>query len=293
MEDEKKTRGESNIKTLLSGQMPAVDPSGIPLQVAFWDLWLLQKYTTSQWRELIREHISNEEYLKQFRDSKRTTQIDRHSRLMTALTGGSSVGVPADLTWKRFIEGLAVMQMEHLTITIDAKRGNFGTSAWVQDGTWVRPDFLKNLRDENRRKRKEKFDNSASRDVNRYIENAVHTYTHVMKHPLLRLIYRFIAAYKVTPDNWERWSTNYVNNPKLCPGTSSKRGDRRNNMKQALRHTEAITWRWFLIILQAMDVREFEITFKITHGNGLSYEATQKVDLTTYRFWSSNETEQP
>ncbi|QVW55252.1 hypothetical protein pEaSNUABM29_00212 [Erwinia phage pEa_SNUABM_29] len=292
MEDEKKSRRLSNFKMLMDGERPPINPAGRPLQAAFWDLILAQKISSGMWREMLKDHVNDPMYLKQFRDSKRTTVIDRTNRLMTALTGGSSQDFPADLTWKRFIEGLAVMKQEQLIITIETKRGNFDSVCKVTDGTWVRPDFIKNLRDENKRKRKERFDNTASKDVNVYMIDPVYTYTHVMKHPLLRIIYRLVAGYGITPDNWERWSTNYVNNPKLCPGTSSKRGDRRNNMKQALRHTEAITWRWFLIILQAMDVRKFEITFKVCRGD-LCYEAMVEVPLAEYQFWSSNETEQP
>lgn len=151
----------------------------------------------------------------------------------------------------------------------------------------MREDFIKNLRNENRKKRKERFEHPASHDVNEYVANIDHTIEHVMKHILLRLIYKVIRGYKIDGDKLERWTTNYVNNPKLCPGTSSKRGDRRNNMKQAMRHTEAITWRWFLIILQALDVREFEITFKVRHRSGREYEVSDNVPLATYRFWSS------
>lgn len=292
MDDEKKSLVD-NTRMLISLGTPPASAAGIPLRSAYWILWELQGYTPASWTDLVRQHVNDPEYLKQFRDSKPVTMVDRVSRLGTALTGGSARNLSVDLTWKRFIEGLAIMQMETLMITIKTKRGSFEQTCMVRDSTFVRLDFIKNLRSENRKKRREYFDRSASHDVSRYVADLDHTINHVMKHPLLRIIYRIIREYKIDGDKLERWTTNYVNNPKLCPGTSSKRGDRRNNMKQAMRHTEAITWRWFLIILQALDVREFEITFKVRHGSGREYEACiPTVPLAEYRFWSSNETEQ-
>lgn len=292
MDDEKKPPLNSTREQIWHGTPPASD-SSYPLRKAYWNLVKLMGISDGIWKNLIRQHVNDPEYLKQFRDSKLTTMTDRVNRLNTSLTGGSVRNLTVDFTWKRFIEGLVILEMQTLTVTLLTKRGSFDTKCFVFDSTFVREDFIRNLRNENRKKRKERFEHPASHDVNEYVANIDHTIEHVMKHILLRLIYKVIRGYKIDGDKLERWTTNYVNNPKLCPGTSSKRGDRRNNMKQAMRHTEAITWRWFLIILQALDVREFEITFKVRHRSGREYEVSDNVPLATYRFWSSNETEQP
>lgn len=255
---------------------PQDPPTGNFLQQCFWDLTKEIQLKPKQWTALMREYTENPEYLG--RSSARPEE--RAQRLTIMLSGGSSKGMQPDLTWKRFNEGLVVLKIQSLKVTVTAKRGNWKVKRTVSAITRPRTDHLRTLNKED----DEDLTESVGKTLNRYFEKPAHTASRVMEHILLKLFWQFIAEYKIDNHNWKSLLIEYVNNPKNCPQINSRRNDTRHNLQQSIRRTKKLTWRFFLKALKAIDVRELDFAFLFETESGKEIEIAFEVPLTELTF---------
>lgn len=247
-------------------------PIGHYLQTAYWKLCGEMKLTPAIWKDMAKAYVNDPRYVgRSTADAK-----ERQSRLATALTSGSIKGLPVDLTWKRFIEGLVLIHVETLTMTVQGSRGNFGAKKTVAASCHPHLELLKivNREDEEVVKR------SASNALNHYFKNPRDTADRIMEHILLKILWGFFAEYNIRSEMWHKLSLAYVNNPKNCPALSNRRSDMRHNLESAIRYTKKITWKRFLQALKAIDMRSFQCTFKATNRQGQAFEYQFEVDLT-------------
>lgn len=267
----------NGLKDQIHHGSPQDDPAGKPLQEAYWILWEQQRYLREQWTALLGEYVRNPIYA----TKSKATDKDRVQRLTTALTGGNSRNIKVDLTWRRFIEGLVVMKVDVLTVTMKAEKGNYGETKTVKTSARPKQDILKTLNGEDR----EKPRLSATEELNLLFSNPRGT-AGQMEHILGRLLWLFFAEFRIDSEFWARLSTNYVNNPANCPAIASRRNDMRHNMQQNMRMRKKLSWKRFLMVLKAIDVRKLECSFTITKENSnFVYESTIYIDLTKLNFW--------
>lgn len=248
-------------------------PIGQYLQTAYWDIVRKMQLSPEMWKEMARKFAHDDRY----RGRSTAEPNERLSRLSTALTSGNMPGVGVDLTWKRFIEGLVLLGIDTLTITMIGKRGKFASKAEVSASCHPHLDLLKTINKED----EEQIRRSASNALNHYFENPRHTATRVMEHILLKLLWGFFAEYNIRADMWRRLAAAYVNDPKNCPALSNRRSDMRHNLESAIRFTKKLTWKRFLQALKAMDMREVTCTFKVRDSRGWEHEVVLPIDLTT------------
>lgn len=256
-------------------------PANIVLQRFYWDLWKLFGKTEYDWRQLVLKYVSNPDYV----GNTDATFEERANRLANALTGGSTKGEYSDFTWKRFVEGLVLLDVDVLTITMKTKRGNFGKENIISAVTLPKEDHLKTLRGEDC----DNHNESASKTLSNYFLDTGKTADVLMKHILLKLLWKTIHAYRINNQTWYRLLSAYVNNSNNCPQTSSRRNDKRHNLQQAARCIHKISWKRFLETLKMLDVREFTccMNFKLVDGN--IYEKEFTVKLSEYQFWSNKD----
>ncbi|QVW28750.1 hypothetical protein pEaSNUABM8_00253 [Erwinia phage pEa_SNUABM_8] len=247
-------------------------PIGAYLQETYWSIVKEMRLSSNDWKDMAKAFANDERY----RGRSTAEPNERHSRLATALTSGNMPGVGVDLTWKRFIEGLVLLGIDTLTITMKGKRGKFGSSAIVSASCHPHLDLLKTLNRED----EETVTRSASNALNHYFENPRNTATKVMEHILLKLLWGFFAEYDIRADMWRRLAAAYVNNPKNCPALSNRRSDMRHNLESAIRYTKKLTWKRFLQALKAMDLRDVSCTFKVRDSRGWEHEVGLTIDLT-------------
>lgn len=272
------------ITDLILNGPPEDSPVGVELRDAYWRLVNLMPISPSDWKELATAYVNNPQFV-----GKSTAEPrERLGRLANALSGGNVKGLSVDFTWKRFIEGLVLVNVETLTMTIKTYRGRFKADKMVQGYCHPERDLLRTLNGED----DEDLRGSASDALNIYFQNAQGTAEQVMDHILLKVLWSLFAAYGITESQWRQLVTKYVNNPENCPQITSRRSDRRHNLQQSIRHTKKLSWKRFLEALKAIDVREFECTF-LTHVPGQpDVEHFFKVDITTLTFRSNkNESE--
>lgn len=248
-------------------------PIGLYLQTAYWAIVRKMQLSPEQWKEMARTFAHDDRY----RGRSTAEPNERLSRLSTALTSGNMPGVGVDLTWKRFIEGLVLLGIDTLTITMDGKRGKFASKARVSASCHPHLDLLKTINKED----EEQIRRSASNALNHYFQDPRQTATRVMEHILLKLLWGFFAEYNIRADMWRRLAAAYVNNPKNCPALSNRRSDMRHNLESAIRFTKKLTWKRFLQALKAMDMRELTCTFLVRDSRGWEHEVELPIDLTT------------
>ena len=248
-------------------------PIGAYLQETYWNIVKKMQLGSSDWKDMAKAFARDERY----RGRSTAEPNERLSRLATALTSGNMPGVGVDLTWKRFIEGLVLLGIDTLTITMSGKRGKFSSKAVVSASCHPHLDLLKTLNKED----EETVTRSASNALNHYFENPRHTATRVMEHILLKLLWGFFAEYNIRADMWRRLAASYVNNPKNCPALSNRRSDMRHNLESAIRYTKKLTWKRFLQALKAMDMREVTCVFLVRDSRGWEHEVELPIDLTT------------
>lgn len=268
----------NNLVTQIHTGALSDSPAGKPLQDAYWQLWEQQSYSREIWTNLLREYVRNPK----FTTRSKATDKDRVQRLTTALTGGNSPNIKVDLTWRRFVEGLVVMKVDVLTMTVRAVRANYATERTVQANTRPKNDLLRMINGED----KEQPEMSANEELNHLFVNTRKT-ADQMEHILGRILWLLFNEYRITSSLWMSLSTNYVNNPRNCPAIKSRRNDMRHNMQQNMRMRKKLSWKRFLMVLKAIDVRSLECSFTVVKENSTRpYEATINIDLTTLNFWS-------
>lgn len=268
-------------KSLTEGETPQDPPSGNYLRWVFWKLATEMEVGPKLWVPLIHEYANNPDYL----GRSSALPEERAQRLTIALTGGNIVGLQPDLTWKRFNEGLVILKIQSLKVTVTAKRGNWGDKQTVWAYTRPQSDHLRTINKED----EEQLRESVGRTLDRYFENTAHTATRVMDHILLKLFWQLINKYKIDNVAWKRLLVAYVNNPENCPQLKSRRNDARHNLQQSVRRTKKLTWRFFLKSLKAIDVRGIDIAFLFTTESEKEVEIATKIDLTKHTFKSGKD----
>lgn len=256
-------------------------PIGHYLQKAYWELCKMMRVSPATWKQMAKAYVEDPRYI-----GRSTAEAkERQSRLVTALTSGSVKGLPVDLTWKRFIEGLVLIRIETLTMTVEGSRGLFGSKEMVSASCHPHLELMRVVNRED----EETITQSASNALNRYFQNPRHTAERVMEHILLKILWSFFAAYDIRSEMWRKLSLAYVNNPKNCPAMSNRRSDMRHNLESAIRYTKKITWKRFLQALKAIDIRMLDCTFKVTDKRGHSFEYNFEIDLTELVLRSSSD----
>lgn len=248
-------------------------PIGSYLQTTYWGIVKVMQLSSNDWKDKAKEFANDPRY----RGRSTAEPNERLSRLATALTSGNMPGLGVDLTWKRFIEGLVLLGIETLTITMEGRRGNSGQSKTVSASCHPHLDLLKTINRED----EETIHQSASQSLNLYFLNARNTANRTMEHILLKLLWGFFAEYNIRAEMWRRLASAYVNNPKNCPALANRRSDMRHNLESAIRYTKKLTWKRFLQALKALDMRQVNCTFKVRDSRGWEYEVDLPIDLTT------------
>lgn len=247
-------------------------PIGAYLQETYWNIVKKMQLGSESWKDMARAFATDERY----RGRSTAEPNERHSRLATALTSGNMPGVGVDLTWKRFIEGLVLMGIDTLTVTMKGTRGKFEETAIVSASCHPHLDLLKTINRED----EETVERSASTDLNHYFENPRNTANRVMEHILLKLLWNLFTEYNIRAGMWRRLATAYVNNSKNCPALTNRRSDMRHNLESAIRYTKKLSWKRFLQALKAMDMRKIYCVFKVRDSRGWEHEVELKIDLT-------------
>ncbi|QXO09677.1 hypothetical protein pEaSNUABM11_00253 [Erwinia phage pEa_SNUABM_11] len=267
------------ITDLILNGPPEDSPVGVELRDAHWSLIKLMPISYSDWKELATQYANNPMYV-----GKSTAEPkERLGRLANALSGGNVKGLSVDFTWKRFIEGLVLVNVETLTMSIKTYRGRFEDTKVVKGYCHPQRDLLRTLNGED----DEDLRGSASDALNLYFQNAQQTAEQVMEHILLKVLWSLFAAYGITESQWRQLVTKYVNNSDNCPQITSRRSDRRHNLQQSIRHTKKLSWKRFLEALKAIDVRKFECTFLVHVPGQYDVEHSFEVDVTALSFRSN------
>ena len=255
--------------------------AGGPLQTLYWNYQELIGWKPSDYKLAVAKHILSPE----FKTRSKATMDDRIQRISTKLSSGNIPALPVDLTWRGFTEGLVITGVETLRICVTTYRGHFKTKTVSEITTRVREDLARDLFEDNDDRPKE----SATAQLNRYFQNCGET-AKMMVHPLSRLTWTIFANMKMNADWWYRLSTNFVNDPANCEQTPSKRNDLRHNMQHNLRLKKKFSWKWFMRVLKAIDVRSFEIllTLRRQKDNKI-YEVQVTVNLDEYQIGDQNE----
>lgn len=274
----------NKLKNLIANGVEEDSLSGEYLRKAYWRLANVMQLSPIDWKNLLAEYVADERYV----GRSNADVSERAGRLTNALTGGSVRGVNVDFTWKRLMEGLVLLHIETLTVSVEARKGNFKTERLVRSSCHPHLEMLKIVNREN----EEELIGSANKALNTYFRNPRQTANQVMEHVLLKILWGFFAEYNIDTEMWHKLSSAYVSNPLNCPALSNRRNDMRHNLQSTIRYTKKITWKRFLQALKAIDIRTFTCTFKATNDKQRDYEVTFVVDLTELVFWSNaNESE--
>lgn len=240
------------------------------------------KLNAKSWEELLMHYVRNP----LFRGDSIASAEDRAQRIKLALSGGNVKGIPLEMTWKKFIEGMVILGADTLTVTVKVVRGNFGTSAIASAACRPSEELLNMLNSERKPPAKGQ---PASVMLNRFFSDTTHTSVHVMKHILLKILWKLFAEFKIDELTWVGLSKRYVR--QCChgiPDAESKRNDKRHNMQTVIRSTDKITWKRFLETLKAIDSRTMECTLLVQFQKLPPVEITASVDFSQLTLWSPN-----
>ena len=234
------------------------------------------------WEKLVTAYVKNPLY----RGDSVAAPEDRASRTILALSGGNIKGIPAEMTWKKFIEGMVILGADTLTLTTKVVRGNFGTTAVASASCRPSEELVNMINSEKKNASKGL---PASVMLNRFFSDTAHTSVHVMKHILLKVLWKLFAEFKIDELTWVGLSKRYVR--QCCagiPDAESKRNDKRHNMQTVIRATDKITWKRFLETLKAIDSRTMECTLLVQFQKLPPVEVTANIDFSQLTLWSPN-----
>lgn len=258
---------------------PQPDSSvGCHLRKAYWDLIQMLQIRSSVFAAWRMEHVKDPMFAKY----SNANEKDRSGRLGTALSGGNAKGVIPPMTWKRFVEGLAIIKVTHVEMSVAATRGNYGSRAIHRVMFMPRNELLDQY---------ENLDDPAL-EVSSMVatadnyRNTQYTANHVMRHPLLKIFWGLQHEFEIDFKKWRDLSSIYVNNPENCPALTNRRNDKRNNLQDAIRRTRMISWKRFIEALKAIAVNELECVFKCYFDNRSPLEVSFTVDVKAANFRS-------
>lgn len=252
-------------------------PSDKMLRHAFWDIVPGYRITTLEWRDMMDAYVRNPKYSES--KKKKTSYRDRAQRLTTALTGGSDPSKQPEFTWKRFIEGMVVLDIDELTMSITAKRGKFNIEKTVRATTSPKDDRVKNVTD----KANEYRGAPTSKIIAELFADTKKS-ARSMEHVLLRLLWSLFDEYKLNKTTWETQIHRYIHNTENCAQLQHRRNDKKNNLQRTITYRKHLTWNRFLEALKVIDVTEIEIAFLTKRGNHPPVEASCTIDLTKLCF---------
>jgi hypothetical protein len=245
------------------------------------------KLNAKEWEKLLMIYVKNPRY----RGDSIASPEDRAQRIKLALSGGNIKGIPLEMTWKKFIEGMVILGATTLTLTTKVVRGNFGSSAIASASCRPSEELVNMITSE----KKPAKGLPASVMLNRFFSDTGHTSLHVMKHILLKVLWKLFAEFKIDELTWVRLSKRYVR--QCChniPDAESKRNDKRHNMQTVIRSTDKITWKRFLETIKAIDGRTMECTLLVQFQKLPPVEVTTNIDFSQLTLWSpNNESDRP
>lgn len=269
----------SKIDKLVAGNMEPIKDENFLLRKAYWQIIADLRMSTDEWMNMVRRHTYNPRY--SIRSDAEPE--DRAARLRTAMGGNNIKGVPVELSWKRFIDVVAALDCDTLTVTVETSRGNYGTKQMTSASCRPSEDLLKYLTEPPM-----VYSEAVSASLTRYFANPEHTANNVMTHVLLKIFWKLVALYKIDEAMWVRLSKQYVRSFKGDKIHERRRNDKRNNLQTTIRATDRITWQRFLEALKAIDCRELECTFRLDFEKRPTVESTIFIDLTSLVLWSTN-----
>lgn len=255
-------------------------PVGHFLQKVFWDMVSEYGIPNNIWTKMMDAYVNDP----RFKRTTRSSKTDRARRITAALTGTTGEAVSRDFMWKRFMEGLVVTQVREMRLTCVCVRGRFNTEKAAYATCNPELDHIRTLK-------KEDIDwdtTSNVKTLDEYFSDTKNTYTQVMDHILLKIMWEIMYLYKIDISMWNTLLTRYVHNKSNCPQMSSSRNDRRHNLQQRMRQTKTITWKRFLEVLKVCDVKQINCIFLFTNQRGFSVEVPLEIDLKTITFKNSD-----
>lgn len=230
----------------------------------------LKKLTYSDWVALIDRYVLDPKY----QGKTRADPKDRAQRIRLGLSGGNTVGVEVEMSWRRFMEALVILNVSTFTMVVEVTRGNHGATASADATTRPSDEHLKLVTDP-----AERYREAVSVSLARYFSNPEYTAIHLMRHTLLKILWKLIARFKIDLATWNRLSTQYVRMLYDGEDPDRRRNDKRNNLQSMIRSTDRITWKRFLEVLKAFDGRTMECTFRLDFEKQPTVEHTFTVDL--------------
>lgn len=257
-------------------------PADKMLRYAFWSLTGELNLAPTEWTAMMTAYCANPKY----GNDAKAKRKDRAVRITTALTGGGSPSKQPEFTWKRFIEGLVVLDVDTLTVCAKTKRGRWGTEKLIKMSTSPKEDRARVAYG----KEEEFLRGSATTRLNDTFTD-IPKAKRVMSHILLKLLWSFMEEYQIDKNMWGTAMHRYVNDDNNCAQLHHRRNDKKNNLQQLITQRANLTWNRFIETLKVIDVRELEITFGITRGDRPVIETTCVIDITKLSFKSGDEDE--
>lgn len=234
-------------------------PSDKALRGAFWEIVKAHNISPPVWSKLVDKHVRNPEYGEVDLSKLR----DHASRFTTGLTGGSMPESQAEFTWRRFIEGIVMLDVNVLHVTVKSRKNSkWATGRIVRAITFPKADLLHTIK-----KDVVEMPGSASILLGDFFANTEVTYQRHMHHVLSKLLWATFNVHGVTKNTWDTCIHRYIHDTANCPQLLSRRNDKKNNLQQAITRTHKLTWKRFQEALKAIDILELDVVFGTVSAN--------------------------
>lgn len=267
-----------NLSELLS--KVELDPNllGGPLRYLYWDLVRQKIPDKAGWEKALVKLSHDERFCKQVK-ARRREFCDRLTYSLVKGAPEANKGA-TELTWNRFILGLVLLEITECTLTIKAKRKVLRRHLTREMSMSFNPYSL------NQAKRRSDEDTSVglSRRLGPFINNPTEAIEQ-MSHPLGKFYWSFVDSFQIkTVENWNRFMSKYLQNPKNVPQIGKYREDLYNNLKKAVCNVFNLTWLAFCRALAALSIDEIEFTLNLTDSDDKEYTVNHTVDMGELKF---------
>lgn len=272
-------------KRILDAILTGIDqdpPSDKALRGAYWEIVKDHNISPPVWSMLMDKHVSNPKY----GDTDPTKVRERAGRITNGLTGGSKPETQAEFTWRRFIEGMVVIGINTLHVTVSTKKDSkWASRKIVRAVTSPKDDLVHTIK-----KDIPEIPGSASILLGDFFSNTEYTYQRLMSHVLSKLLWATFHAHGTTKNTWDAAIHRYVHDTANCPQLLSRRNDKKNNLQQAITKTNKLTWKRFQEALKVIEITELEVVFGTVSLNPNDIvETSIKINLNDLSFKSGGE----
>ena len=271
----------SKNKKRLDGLLAGVEndpPSDKMLRNSYWELVSGYRVASCDWTKLVDRFITNPKY--NDGKSEKTKHRDRSQRLTTALTGGNNPDKNPEFTWRRLIEGLVVLDVDMLTVSIETTRGKFNVKKVARATTSPKAD----CETYSRRKVTEYRPKETSKIIADYFIDTKKTATWQMEHVLLKVLWSIFNEYGLSKTMWETQAHRYVHDTNNCAQLQHRRNEKKNNLQRAITYRKSLTWNRFLETLKVIDVGEMTIVLSTQRNSAPIVENVFNINLKNLSF---------